>query len=165
MAVTPPSTAGVFLDTSVLLAGLVDFGPQSAPAQSLLHAVAEKQVTAPATAWHCCLEVYSVATRLPPEYRLAPAEAVRLIREEILARLAVHDLPPADREAFLAALVPEAIAGGRVYDAHIAEVARAAGAEVIVTDNRRHFLAALRHGIRVETPPEFLAARRRRDQR
>ena len=36
---------GVFLDTSVLLAGLVDFGPQSAPAQSLLHAVAEKQVT------------------------------------------------------------------------------------------------------------------------
>ena len=31
----------VFLDTSVLLAGLVDFGPQSAPAQMLLHAVAE----------------------------------------------------------------------------------------------------------------------------
>ena len=33
-----------FLDTSVLLAGLVDFGPQSAPAQKVLHAVAEQRV-------------------------------------------------------------------------------------------------------------------------
>jgi hypothetical protein len=29
---------------------------------------------------------------------------------------------------------------------------------VIVTHNRRHFVAALRHGIRVETPAEFVAA-------
>ena len=35
----------VFLDTSVILAGLIDFGPHSAPAQSLLHAVAERRVT------------------------------------------------------------------------------------------------------------------------
>ena len=34
----------VFLDTSVLLAGLVDFGPQSAPAQKLLHGVSEQKV-------------------------------------------------------------------------------------------------------------------------
>ena len=73
----------VFLDTSVLLAGLVDFGPQSAPAQSLLHAVAEKQVTTAGTAWHCCLEVYSVSTRLPPEFRLTSADALQLIEDEI----------------------------------------------------------------------------------
>ena len=36
-----------------------------------------------------------------------------------------------------------------------------AGAQVIVTDNRRHFLAALRHGIRVETAEEFAAALKR----
>ena len=48
------------------------------------------------------------------------------------------------------------IAGGRIYDAHIAEVARAAGATVVVTDNRRHFLAALKYGLRVETPAEFV---------
>ena len=41
----------VFLDTSVLLAGLIDFGPQSAPAQSLMHAIAEGRVTGAATAW------------------------------------------------------------------------------------------------------------------
>ncbi len=147
----------VFLDTSVLLAGMVDFGPQSAPAQSLLHAVAEKHVTGAATAWHCCLEFFSVATRLPPEFRLTSADAVRLLQEEVFARMAVHDLPARDRLAMLAALAQDGTSGGRVYDAHIAEVARAAGAAVIVTDNRRHFLAALRHGLRVETPAEFAA--------
>jgi predicted nucleic acid-binding protein len=147
-----------FFDTSVLLAGLVDFGPQSAPAQTLLHAVAEKAIAAPGTAWHCCLEFFSVATRLPPEFRVSPADAVLLLETEVLARMTIHDLDPRDHLPMLKACVQDAIAGGRAYDAHIAEVARAAGAEVIVTDNRRHFLAALRYGIRVETPTEFLAS-------
>jgi predicted nucleic acid-binding protein len=148
----------VFLDTSVLLAGLVDFGPQSGPAQSVMHAVAEKMVPPPATAWHCCLEFFSVATRLPAEYRLSPADASHLVHEEIFGRMTVHDLPAGDRLAFLRTTGQDGTAGGRIYDAHIAEVARAAGAKVVVTDNRRHFLAALRYGIRVDTPAEFLAA-------
>lgn len=148
--------AVTFLDTSVLLAGILDFGPQSAPAQSIMHAVAEKTVQSPATAWHCCLEFFSVATRLPPEFRLTPADGARLLEEEVFARLVVHDLPAADRLKLLHAAVEDGIAGGRIYDAHIAEVARAADASVIVTDNRRHFLGALRHGIRVETPAEYL---------
>jgi predicted nucleic acid-binding protein len=148
----------VFLDTSVLLAGLVDFGPQSGPAQSIMHAVAEKTAPASGTAWHCCLEFFSVATRLPAEYRLAPADAANLVQEEIFGRMTVHDVPPGDRLAFLRTAGQDGTTGGRIYDAHIAEVARAAGAKVVVTDNRRHFLAALRYGIRVETPPEFLAA-------
>ena len=151
----------VFLDTSVLLAGLIDLGPQSAPAQSLMHAVAEKTIRAPATAWDCCLEFYSVATRLPPEFRLVARDAARLMEEEIFARLTVHDLPPDDRRALLRLLADDRVTGGRVYDVHIAEVARAAGARVIVTDNRRHFLSALRHGLRVETPAEFVARLRR----
>lgn len=148
----------VFLDTSVLLAGLVDFGPQSAPAQSLLYAVAEKQVADARTAWHCCLEFYSVATRLPAEFRLTPSDATRLLDDEIFGRMVVHDLPAADRLVMMKAAARDGTAGGRIYDAHIAEVARAAGAEVVITDNRRHFMAALRHGMRVETPGEFLAA-------
>ena len=152
----------VFLDTSVLLAGLVDFGPQSAPAQSLLHAVAEKQVGTAGTAWHCCLEFYSVSTRLPPEFRLGATDAVQLIEDEIFDRMSVHDLPAADRVRLLKAAAQDRTAGGRIYDAHIAEIARAAGAGVVVTDNRRHFMASLRHGIRVETPAEFLNARKDR---
>ena len=147
----------VFLDTSVLLAGLIDFGPQSAPAQTLLQLVAEKRITDPATAWHCCLEFYSVATRLPPEFRLAPSDAARLLQEEVFERMAVHDLPPADRPAMVRAAAHDVTIGGRIYDLHIAEVARSVGADVIVTDNRRHFLSALRYGIRVQSPAEFLS--------
>ena len=153
MAVTP-----VFLDTSVLLAGLIELGPQSHAPHQVLHGVAERTIAPAATAWHCCLEFYSVSTRLPAEFRLTPANALLLIEEEILGRLTVHDLPGADRVALLRAAAAEGAAGGRIYDAHIADVARACGASVIVTDNRRHFVAALRHGLRVETPAEFVAA-------
>jgi predicted nucleic acid-binding protein len=146
----------VFFDTSVLLAGLIEFGPQSAPAQLLLNEVVEKRLTDIATAWHCCLEFFSVATRLPAEYRLSSSDAVALLESEVFPRMAVHDLPPADRIGMLRAATQDAVAGGRIYDAHIAEIARAARAQVVVTDNRRHFLAALRHGMRVETPSEFL---------
>jgi len=152
----------VFLDTSVLVAGLVDFGPQSAPAQLLLHAVAEKRVGNAATAWHCCLEFFSVATRLPPEFRLSAADAVTLLQDEVFGRMAVHDLPPADRLPMMIAAARDRITGGRIYDAHIAEVAKAATADVVVTDNRRHFLSALRHGMRVETPTEFVAMLKKR---
>ncbi|MGH9256474.1 MAG: PIN domain-containing protein [Vicinamibacterales bacterium] len=147
-----------FLDTSVLLAGLVDFGPQSAPAQSVFHAVAEKQIASVGTAWHCCLEFFSVSTRLPPEFRLTPDGAGRLLESEVFDRMTVHDLPAASRLPMMKAAVQDGTVGGRIYDAHIAEIARAAGATVVVTDNRRHFLASLRHGIRVETPAEFLAS-------
>lgn len=147
----------VFFDTSVLLAGLVDFGPQSAPAQSLMHAVAEKRLENVATAWHCCLEFFSVATRLPAEFRLAPADAVLLLQDEVFDRMAVHDLPQRERMPMLQAAGRDGVAGGRIYDTHIAEVARTISADVVVTDNRRHFISALRYGIRVETPPEFLS--------
>ena len=148
----------VFLDTSVLLAGLIDFGPQSAPAQSIMHAVAEQRIHNPSTAWHCCLEFFSVATRLPPEFRVSPSDAALLLDQEVFSRFAVHDLPPAARLGMLQAAARDGVAGGRIYDTHIAETARAASAIVIVTDNRRHFLSALRYGIRVETPAEFVTA-------
>jgi len=153
-----------FFDTSVLLAGLVDFGPQSAPAQMLMHAVAEGRVEKPATAWHCCLEFFSVATRLPPEYRVTPVDAITLLEEEVFARMTVHDLPGPERARMLEAAAHDAISGGRIYDAHIAEIARAVRADVVVTDNRRHFLSALRYGLRVETPAEFVASLKKKQR-
>jgi hypothetical protein len=84
------------------------------------------------------------------------------MENEVLARMAVHDLPAADRLPMLKAAAQDGTAGGRVYDAHIAEIARAAGAAVVITENRRHFVASLRHGIRVETPSEFLVSLEKR---
>lgn len=147
----------VFMDTSVLLGGLIEMGPTSASSQRILAAVADGRLKHAQTAWHCCLEFYAVSTRLPEELRLSPVDAERLIDEEILARFKVQQLPVGAQRSFFQAAAGDRIMGGRLYDAHIAEIARAAGAKLTVTENRRHFAGLLRHGIRVLTASEFAA--------
>ncbi|MBI2822019.1 MAG: PIN domain-containing protein [Acidobacteria bacterium] len=144
-----------FFDTSALIAGLIELGPASMPAQLVMDRIAEGRLGPVHSAWHCCLEFYAVSTRLPPEFRLSPSDALRLIEEEILARFKVHQLPADGRTVFLHAAQRERVAGGRIYDAHIAEIARLSGATAIVTDNRRHFSSLLRHGIPVMSTAEF----------
>jgi predicted nucleic acid-binding protein len=150
------AAVGAFFDTTVLLAGLIDMGEVSVAAQAAMTAIAEARVKEPVTAWHCCLEFYSVATRLPAELRIGPADAVQLLREEVLARFKVLDLPARDRQILLRDAAHDRIAGGRVYDLHIAEVARASGIKVVVTDNRRHFSSLLRYDVRVLSTAEFV---------
>lgn len=144
----------VFLDSSVLIGGLIEIEGADSPAQRLLAAVADGRLRGVATAWHCCLEFYSVSTRLPEEFRLSPEEALQLLDREVLARLRVLALPARSRRAVLRDAAADGIAGGRIYDAHIAEVARSGGAATVVTDNRRHFTTLLRHGVRVLTAAE-----------
>ncbi|MFQ5668131.1 MAG: PIN domain-containing protein [Candidatus Binatia bacterium] len=145
----------VFFDTTVLLAGLIDMGQVSAPAQHLMGAVVDGRLNRPWTAWHCCLEFYAVSTRLPEDLRLTPGDAARLLDEEVFHRFRVQQLPERRRDMLVRQAVSDHVIGGRVYDLHIAEVARAAGAKLVVTDNRRHFASLLRHGVRVLTTPEF----------
>lgn len=149
--------AQLFFDTSVLLAGLIDFGASSVAPIALLDRIAEGKIARPATAWHCCLELYSVATRLPEEYRLAPQDARRLLEEEILARLEVSDLPTKARASLFAEAEADGVAGGRIYDLEIGTVALATGARTLVTGNRRHFAPFLRRGLRVLTAEELIA--------
>jgi len=145
MAVVGP----VFLDTSVLLAGAIDIGPASKAAQAVLDAVYDGRLPEPRTAWHCCLEFFAVATRLPEEYRLSPEQAVQILSDLVFGRLRVDQLPAAASETFFCGAIEDRVAGGRIYDAHIATTARLHGARVIVTDNRRHFTSLLAHGLRV----------------
>lgn len=145
MAVLKP----VFLDTGVLVAGMVDLGASSRAPFQVLDAVAEGVIEGPGTAWHCCLEFFSVTTRLPEEYRLDSAAALRFLHEEVFERFTVHALPSKAYERFLDRAVADGIAGGGIYDAHIAEVARDSGARLVVTENRRHFARLLRDEIRV----------------
>jgi predicted nucleic acid-binding protein len=160
MAVDGP----VFLDTSVLVAGLIELGDASQEAERIFDAIRSNKLGRPLTAWHCCLELYSVATRLPGELRLQPSDARELVAVNVLARFDVHDLPESGRSTFLELAAAERIAGGRVYDAHIAEVARLAGAKTVVTDNRRHLVGLMRFGIKVMATGEF-AVREREETR
>jgi len=150
--VTPPSA---FFDTSVLLGGLIELGPTSAPAQQVMAAIAAGHVRRPHTAWHCCLEFYAVSTRLPEEVRLRPADAWRLIEEEILSRFVVRQVPDDRQQSFLRNAAEDGLVGGRIYDAHIAEIAIVSRVTVLVTDNLRHFGGLRRHGVAVMSAAEF----------
>ncbi len=154
-----------FFDTSVLLAGLIELGPTGEPAQALFGAIAASRSgpgSRPKTAWHCCLEFYAVSTRLPPELRLRPQDALTLVEREILGRFEVHDLEPGRRLGFLRASSREGVRGGRLYDAHIAEICRQSGSRLVVTENTRHFASLEREGIRVLTAAEALGELRGR---
>lgn len=144
-----------FFDTSVLVPGLVDLGEEAEKSQAVFDAIAAGKLTSLHTAWHCCLEFYSVSTRLPREFRLTPEEARLLLLKEVVARFSVHQLPAGQLQPLLESAGDHGVAGGRIYDLHIAEVARWSGAERVVTNNRRHFLSLLRHGVRVVTAGEL----------
>jgi predicted nucleic acid-binding protein len=145
----------LFFDTSVLIAGVLDLGPASEPAQRIMTAVAAGALGRPRTAWHCCLEFYAVCTRLPEELRLTPAQASQLLASEIRQRLEVVGLPARAWAGFWDRVEAERVAGGRVYDAHIAEVARTHKARVVVTDNLRHFTSLTTAGIEVVSSRDF----------
>ena len=145
-----------FFDTSVLVRGLVDFGDPTEPSLQIFDALAAERLARPVTAWHCCLELYAVITRLPEEYRVQPSEALVVIREEVLHRFDVHQLPASDLESLLTRVDEEGVVGGRIYDLHIAEVAHRSGADVVITNNRRHFTSLLKHGTRVLTAEEAI---------
>ena len=153
------SLSDVFFDTSILLSGLIEnLGDASSDAHAVMDAVADRRVRRPSTAWHCCLEFYSVSTSLPSEFRLSPAESLRLLEEEIMARFQVHQLPATELGAFLSDAASSLIAGGRVYDAHIGAIAEQCGARLVATSNRRHFHALMGRGIRVFDAAGLLAS-------
>lgn len=145
-----------FLDTSILLGGLIDFGKSSQAPMELLDQIAESKIRNAATAWHCCLEFYSVATRLPEEYRLSLETAREFVVEEIIARLKIRTLDATRQEDFFTSAEQHTIRGGRIYDYHIGMIALTGTASVIVTENKKHFLNFERQGIDVLTANEFL---------
>jgi predicted nucleic acid-binding protein len=67
----------------------------------------------------------------------------------------VRQLPEGDRRVFLHAAAAERLAGGRIYDAHIAEIARLGRASFVVTDTLRHFTGLAHHDIAVVSAAEF----------
>lgn len=145
-----------FLDSSVLVAGMIDFGDSSRASIELLDRVADQRIRHAATAWHCCLEFYSVATRLPEEYRLPIETARQFVDEEIMGRLKIEILSRTDQTNFFRVLAQEGVRGGRIYDYHIGRIALTSSASVIVTENTRHFAGFERQGLPVQTPQEYL---------
>lgn len=145
-----------FIDTSILLGGMIDFGESSQTPMALLDLIAEKRIRNAVTAWHCCLEFYSVATRLPEEYRLSTETAEEFVTVEIMDRLQVYGLEASRWKDFFAEAAQSMVRGGRVYDFHIGRVAVDAKSSVIITENKKHFSPFAKEGLQVLTAKEFL---------
>lgn len=97
------------------------------------------------------IESYSVMTRLPSPYRLAPEDARRLL-EENLSSVRVAGIPASSIWKFLRDEASTGTIGGAVYDAAILESAIRGGAGEIASLNRGDFERLSRDRIRVVEP-------------
>lgn len=138
------------------MSGLLEVSADSA-CRAILEALASRRLRTGVTAWHCCLEFYSVTTRLPPDYRLSAEAAIALLTEHVFNRVEVVDLPVDDAVAWLKRQAASKIRGGLIYDAHLAQIALRSGCATLVTTNLAHIRQVAPHGIEILNPQQFLA--------
>jgi predicted nucleic acid-binding protein len=128
----------VLLDTSVLVAAFLP-NHNSHPESLAWVAAAKSGAVTLCAASHSLAEVFSVLTRLPPRYAVAPAAAVVLIESNIVGVAKLRSLTPNQYARVIKRVAAERLAGGIVYDALIAEVARLEKVDFLVTLNPLHF--------------------------
>lgn len=104
------------------------------------------------------VEAYAVLTRLPSPHRLSPADASALVEANFVEHSTVVALTGPGYGRLLRRLAKREVAGGRSYDAVIAECARRAGAEALLTFNRQHFDSSP-EGVTVVDPASARPAR------
>jgi predicted nucleic acid-binding protein len=100
------------------------------------------------------VEAYAVLTRLPPPYRLSPADALALVEENFIQSSRLITLAARSYRTFLRHARDEGIRGGRTYDAVIATCALQARASALLTFNKSHFLPFEKRGIAIVVPGE-----------
>ena len=145
----------VFLDTNIFVSGLLEVSSDSA-CRHILVALANRSLRSGVTAWHCCLEFFSVTTRLPPDYRLSAEVAIALLTEHVFNRVEVADLPADDAVAWLKNQASSKVRGGLIYDAHLAQIAAQAGCSAIVTQDLADFRQVAPPAVEILSPQQFL---------
>ena len=140
----------VAFDTSVLVAALQSWHEDHERSlAAVADALADPPVVVP---HHVLLETYSVLTRLPRPMRLSPDTAVETLRRTLEGKSELVGPPPAEGFALLDRLRDRTVTGGAVYDAAIAETAAKAGADSILTLNRKHFERVKPDGLAIVEP-------------
>jgi len=128
----------VLFDTSVLIASFLkrhEFHPKAARWISAAH---ESSIEMHLSA-HTLAELYSSLTSMPKPYRVPPGEAWQMIDTDLLPHARVRTLRASQYAKLIKRMSVEGHAGGVVYDAVIAEVARRSKVDVLVTLNVPHF--------------------------
>lgn len=142
------------LDSSILVAALQSLHERHEPSLKALDRVLSSDEVEPVLPRRALTEAYSVLTRLPAPYRLAPKQALALLRGTLEGNVRIIDLPLADAWPYLERLAQEATVGGAVYDADILECCLQSGAIRILTLNGRDFRRLAPPEIEVLVPGE-----------
>lgn len=142
----------VLLDTSVLVAASVAEHPDHARCLRWLGLARAGEIEL-VLASHSLVECYSVLTRLPIQPRISPAEAQRLLAENVLPHAKVVALSAHETVRHLADSAGQEIGGGAIYDSLIVRTAEKAEVDRIVTLNLTHFLRVASKGRERITAP------------
>jgi predicted nucleic acid-binding protein len=130
----------IYADTNVLMAACVEEHPHHLQAFELLAKVKSSALQGFISS-HTLAEFYSVLTRAPFIPRVHPAEAGRLLEDNILPHFELVTLSPEDYKSVLAGCAKAGLIGGVVYDALHLHCAQKAGCKRIYTFNVRDFRA------------------------
>lgn len=128
----------VLLDTSVLVAALVDPHPEHLRALPWF-AKGRSRTTELVISSHSIAELYAVLSTLPVSPRISPGLAWRLIHESVEPRVSLVPLSSSDYLATIKYMSDMGLSGGAVYDALIVKAAQKSGAARIVTFNGSDF--------------------------
>lgn len=140
----------IALDSSYLIALISDWHshhPKTLRSYQYWHD-SDAQIVVPI---HAILECYSVLTRIPAPYRLAPDVARQAIQESFAHTVLIGMKEDGIGER-IESLSRLGIRGGQVYDALIAWCAADAGATVLLTWNVRHFAALASPNLEAREP-------------
>ncbi|SRR6266567_1812037 len=127
--------AGVFLDTTVLIAANDSDRPDHEASLRLLVAAAPQTT---ACAAHTLAEVYAVLSRMPGGKRQRP-ELAGILVDQIINRMTVVSLTAEEYAETIRGAVRSKIAGGTIFDALLLACARKVNPQFIYTWNLRHF--------------------------
>jgi predicted nucleic acid-binding protein len=128
----------VFLDTSVLVASVVQKHESHERAYAILERVQDEKDDGFISA-HSLAEMYAVLTKSPPPFRHAPEQALLSIEENIERYFKTAHLTGAEYMALIREAALAGIQGGTIYDAVLLKSASKAGVDRIYTLNLKHF--------------------------
>ncbi len=134
----------IFFDTSVLVAASVQQHPHHPQAHAIV-SLSLKNSSQLFISLHSVAEIYSALTRLPVQPMIHPAEATRILEENILPNFKTVPLERRDYRAVLATVTSGGWRGARIYDALLLRCAEKRDCERIYTFNLEDFRALAPH--------------------